>query len=189
MAAVAMLYNPQSKHDQPLARGGCPVRFLSGLYELDRLGLALRRQAAQVGWDHAERSSWRSAMRGTGWSSLRLRTSHWPSRSWTSFTPASISRPWPKCCIRTTKRQPRRKRLSGATNSSIPAGLRCWPSGSALDVARWSDERRESYRQEVQYCPSTISTSMDYPRYVANGWQIGSGPFESGCKTPCNTSA
>ena len=24
---------------------------------------------------------------------------------------------------------------------------------------------------------------MDYPRYVANGWQIGSGPVESACKT------
>ena len=23
---------------------------------------------------------------------------------------------------------------------------------------------------------------MDYPRYHANGWQIGSGPVESGCK-------
>ena len=24
---------------------------------------------------------------------------------------------------------------------------------------------------------------MDYPRYLANGWQIGSGPVESACKT------
>ena len=24
---------------------------------------------------------------------------------------------------------------------------------------------------------------MDYPRYVRNGWQIGSGPVESACKT------
>jgi hypothetical protein len=23
---------------------------------------------------------------------------------------------------------------------------------------------------------------MDYPTYVSNGWQIGSGPVESGCK-------
>ena len=54
MAAVAMVYNPQSKHDQPHVRGGCPVRFLSGLYGLDQLSLALRRQAAQVGWDAAQ---------------------------------------------------------------------------------------------------------------------------------------
>jgi hypothetical protein len=24
---------------------------------------------------------------------------------------------------------------------------------------------------------------MDYPRYIRNGWQIGSGPVESACKT------
>ncbi len=24
---------------------------------------------------------------------------------------------------------------------------------------------------------------MDYPRYQAKGWQIGSGPVESACKT------
>ena len=24
---------------------------------------------------------------------------------------------------------------------------------------------------------------MDYPAYVRNGWQIGSGPVESACKT------
>jgi hypothetical protein len=24
---------------------------------------------------------------------------------------------------------------------------------------------------------------MDYPRYLAHGWQIGSGPVESACKT------
>jgi hypothetical protein len=27
---------------------------------------------------------------------------------------------------------------------------------------------------------------MDYPRYVAAGWHIGSGPVESACKTVVN---
>jgi hypothetical protein len=27
---------------------------------------------------------------------------------------------------------------------------------------------------------------MDYPRYVGNGWQIGSGAIESACKTVVN---
>ncbi len=27
MAAVALIYNPQSKHDEPHPRGGCPVRY------------------------------------------------------------------------------------------------------------------------------------------------------------------
>src|SRR5262249_40616905 len=46
MAAVAMVYNPQPEKDPEsgTSRGGCPVRFLSGLYALDELGLQLRRQ-------------------------------------------------------------------------------------------------------------------------------------------------
>ncbi len=51
MAAVALLYNPQSKHDEKLPRGYDQVRYLAGFYELPALGLELRRQAAQVGWD------------------------------------------------------------------------------------------------------------------------------------------
>ena len=42
MAAVAMIYNPQpgdEASNKTSSRGGCPVRFLSGLYELDELGL------------------------------------------------------------------------------------------------------------------------------------------------------
>ena len=27
---------------------------------------------------------------------------------------------------------------------------------------------------------------MDYPTYLANGWQIGSGPIEAACKTVIN---
>ena len=50
-----------------------------------------------------------------------------------------------------------------------------------LDCGPWSNERREVYRQEAQYFRNH-QHRMDYPRYVANGWQIGSGPVESGCK-------
>ncbi len=53
MAYVGMIYNPRSKHDgRPPERH--PVRYLAGFYQLDELGLQLRRQAAQVGWDEAE---------------------------------------------------------------------------------------------------------------------------------------
>lgn len=53
MAYAAMIYNARSEHD---ARR-CPshqVRYLAGFYDLDALGLQLRREAAQVGWDDAQ---------------------------------------------------------------------------------------------------------------------------------------
>jgi hypothetical protein len=53
MAYVGMLYNPRSKHDERAVAPHC-VRYLAGFYQLDELGLQLRRQAAQVGWDEAE---------------------------------------------------------------------------------------------------------------------------------------
>ena len=51
MAAVAMVYNPQSKHEKKRPRATCEMRFLAGLYELDPLGLLLRRQGAWLGPD------------------------------------------------------------------------------------------------------------------------------------------
>jgi hypothetical protein len=41
-------------------------------------------------------------------------------------------------------------------------------------VGRWGPARREIYRQQVQYF-CNHQHKMDYPRYLAQGWQIGSG--------------
>ena len=46
---------------------------------------------------------------------------------------------------------------------------------------RWGPARREVYRQQLQYFRNH-QHKMHYPRYRARGWQIGSGPVESGCK-------
>ena len=41
---------------------------------------------------------------------------------------------------------------------------------------------REVWQETVTYFENQVHR-MDYPRYVARGWQIGSGPVESACKT------
>ena len=41
---------------------------------------------------------------------------------------------------------------------------------------------REVWRETVAYFENQVHR-MDYPSYVARGWQIGSGPVESACKT------
>jgi hypothetical protein len=38
-------------------------------------------------------------------------------------------------------------------------------------------------REEVAGYFANQKHRMDYPTYVAKGWQIGSGPVESACKT------
>jgi hypothetical protein len=187
MAAVGMIYNPQPKQDEPSTskvpqtpRGGCPVRFLSGLYELDALGLQMRRQAAQVGWDEAPQQL---ALSDAGNGLEPFFEKNFPlSEPILDFYHASehVSA------------------LAGALHPGDPEATqeqtRAWchdlkhEGGAALlaeweqlDIRRWSPDRQEVYRQQVQYFRNH-QHRMDYPRYVANGWQIGSGPVESGCK-------
>ena len=58
--------------------------------------------------------------------------------------------------------------------------VRAWLE--TLDLHSLSAEVREVHRRTAQYFRNH-EHRMDYPRYVRNGWQIGSGPVESACKT------
>lgn len=181
MAAVAMIYNPRSPHDERHhPRGGCPVRFLAGLYALDPLGLALRRQAAQVGWDAAEQQL---AISDAGNGLEDFARQAFPlAESVLDFFHASehvaaLARAChpddPAAAAALTEEWCHRLKHDGGA-----ALLAQWEQ---LDTARWCGWRSEVYRQQVQYFRNH-QHRMDYPRYVANGWQIGSGPVESGCK-------
>ena len=55
----------------------------------------------------------------------------------------------------------------------------------ALDLTGQSASARETYRCTAGYFRNH-QHKMDYPRYLAHGWQIGSGPVESACKTVVN---
>lgn len=52
----------------------------------------------------------------------------------------------------------------------------------ALDLEGCREPVRESRRQLMGYVRNNLHR-MDYPTYVKNGWQIGSGVIESACKT------
>src|SRR6202022_5135584 len=41
---------------------------------------------------------------------------------------------------------------------------------------------QEKHAEVMNYLPNNLHR-MDYPRYLANGWMIGSGAVESACKT------
>jgi hypothetical protein len=183
MAAVAMIYNPQPEQkESPKAssRGGCPVRFLSGFYELDELGLELRRQAAQVGWDEAQQQLALSDA-GNGLEDFAFRNFplaepildfYHASEHVAALAAACQPGDAAAAAEQTTAWCHQLKHEGGA------ALLAIWEQ---LKVGRWGPSRREVYRQQVQYFRNH-QHKMDYPRYRANGWQIGSGPVESGCK-------
>ena len=54
-----------------------------------------------------------------------------------------------------------------------------------LDLGGRSESALEVHRQVTQYIGNHMDR-MDYPRYVAAGWQIGSGHIEAACKTVVN---
>ena len=51
-----------------------------------------------------------------------------------------------------------------------------------LDLSQSSAAVREAHREVTGYLRSNLHRT-DYPSYLANGWQIGSGMIESACKT------
>lgn len=180
MAAVAMIYNPQSDHDEAHPRGGCPARFLSGLYELDQLGLQLRRQAAQVGWDEAQQQL---AVSDAGHGLEDFAFKNFPLAEpildfyHASEHVAALAAAYhpDDTAAAAAQKADWCHQLKHAGGAAL---LATWEQ---LDVRRWAPWRREVYRQQVQYFRHQ-QHRMDYPRYVANAWQIGSGPVESGCK-------
>ena len=180
MAYVGMLYNPRSGHDdEPPERHS--VRYLAGFYDLDELGRQLRRQAAQVGWDEAEQQIALSDG-GVGLEEFFRKNfpraerilDFWHAKEHLVELAQSL---WPE---EETARQEwltaqchRLKREGGVALLAVL---------EALDVGRRSAAVQENHRGHTQYFRNHAAR-MDYPRYVANGWQIGSGPVESACKT------
>jgi hypothetical protein len=180
MAYVGMIYNPRSQHDSqpPEAHS---VRYLAGFYGLDELGLQLRRQAAQVGWDAAEQQIALS----DGGNGLE------------DFFRKNF--PLAECILD----------FWHAAEHLTELGLAFWPDDEALRrqrVVAWCHELKHEGGASMlatleqlelnERCASARATHadclryfhnhqhrMDYPRYLANGWQIGSGPVESACKT------
>ena len=183
MSAVAMIYNPRPGEEgasPSSSRGGCPVRFLSGLYELDELGLQLRRQAAQVGWDEAQQQL---ALSDAGKGLEDFAGRNFPlaepildfyhaSEHVAAMASACHPQDLAAAAEQTTAWCHQLKHEGGATLFAV------W---ERIKVGRWGTARREIYRQQLQYFRNH-QHKMDYPRYRARGWQIGSGPVESGCK-------
>jgi hypothetical protein len=173
MAAVAMVYNPGTAGQ---------ARYLAGLTGgLAALGEPLRRQAAQVGMERAQR--WIALSDGGSGLEEFLRAnfprvevvildfyhaaehlSEW-AKAWHPEDPgaaAALAGHW-------------RHRLRDEGGAAVLAAL------AALDVRGRPAAVREAHRQLVGYVTNQRHR-MDYPEYRRRGWQIGSGPVESACK-------
>jgi hypothetical protein len=187
MANVAVLYNPipeqRERWANPKARRrpDWQARYLSSLHPLTEMGPALRRQAAQVGMEQADR--W-VALSDGGHGLEAFLQMNFPrveavildfyhaaehlgrlAKAWHAGDEAAAE----------TLRGTWCHQLKHEGGSALLGALR------ALDRRGKSGSAKECYREEVGYFENQVHR-MDYPAYTEKGWQIGSGPVESACK-------
>jgi hypothetical protein len=187
MPYVAMVFNPVpelpvgSPH-RPPPKASMKARYLAGLYELDVLGLHLRRQAGQVGMNHAEQ--WIGLTDGGNGleefltknfsRDLVLILDFWHASEYLSDLAkvvypvdeeqrAAVMKRW----CHTMKHQGGRAILSELESLELPSR---------------KPAVRAQYETTLGYIRNNLHR-MAYPTYLANGWCIGSGSIESACKT------
>jgi hypothetical protein len=186
MATVAMIYNPIPEDRARWAnpQGSRPpwqARFLASLEGQAALGEPLRRQGAQVGMDRAER--WIAISDGGAGLEDWLRTHFGRVEAVIlDFYHASehlgdLAKAWHGAGPEAAAAQHHEwsHRLKHEGGQAVLAELRALDCGSRPSA-------REVWRETVTYFENQVHR-MDYPRFVSQGWQIGSGPVESACKT------
>lgn len=180
MAYVGMIYNPRSPHDDQRPESH-QVRYLAGFYELDELGLQLRRQAAQVGWDDAEQQI---ALSDGGNGLEEFFRKNFPrAECILDFWHASEHLTELGLALYPDDESKRQKRVGAWCHQlKHEGGDAVLTVLGALDLDNHPPPARQAYADCLRYFQNH-KHRMDYPRYVANGWQIGSGSVESACKT------
>lgn len=180
MAQVGMIYNAGSEYDERMPAPHS-VRYLAGFYELPELGRQLRRQAAQVGWDEAEQQI---ALSDGGSGLEEFLRVHFPrAERILDFWHASDHLVELGLALYADDESLRAQQVEKWCHRlKHEGGLSIVRMLQELDTTAYSSAQRTAHADCLRYFRNH-QHKMDYPRYLANGWQIGSGPVESACKT------
>jgi hypothetical protein len=187
MATVGMIYSPVPEDPiqwaDPLAKRRPPwqARYLATLEGQATLGEPLRQQGAQIGMDRAER--WIALCdAGSGLEDLLEVNFGRVEAVILDFYHASEHLADLAKAVHgagteaaTTCHQGWAHRLKHEGGQVVLQELR------GLDLAA-RPQAQETWRETVVYFTNQVHR-MDYPRYRAKGWAIGSGPVEAACKT------
>jgi hypothetical protein len=184
MVYVGMVYNPQPRNrDEEALNKPCDgSRYLAGLYTLEELGEQLRQQAAQVGMGQVERIIALSDG-GNGLehffdvyfpTAVKILDFHHATGHLTEL--AKLLR-------------------AGAAASALlsawchtlkhAGGTRLLTVLEKLDRKKMTAEAQTELEKVLNYFRNHVHR-MNYPEYLRNGWQIGSGSIESACKMVVN---
>jgi hypothetical protein len=186
MAYVGMIFNPLPDRErvfEGLPRPGetMRARYVSGLYPLAEMGPLLRCQAHQVGLDKAD--TWVAISDGGAGLEDFLRDNFprveavildfYHAAEYLAKLGKALIPDDEEAALEQTKSWSRILRDEGGEVMIAVLEEWDWPTRKGLVPVR--EEVLGYFRNQVH--------RMDYPTYEANGWYIGSGAVESGCKT------
>jgi hypothetical protein len=176
MVAVGMIWN---------AGEAGRVRYACGLTGgLAALGEPLRRQAAHVNMDAAQR--WIALSDGGAgledW--LRRNFPRVEAVILDFYHAAEHLGDWAKV-VHPQESEAERMSAAWCHRLKHEGGQVVLDALRTVNVSRRSAEVQETHRQLVGYFENQVHR-MDYPTYRAKGWLIGSGPVEAACKQVVN---
>jgi hypothetical protein len=186
MPYVGMVYNPVPELPEdcpyrPPAKAGMQARYLSGLYDLDELGLQLRKQAGQVGMEGAE--IWIGLTDG-GNGLQEFVCKNFPR------DPVLILDFWHAADHLTELAKVLHLDDEEARQSLVTTWCHTMKHEGGQRIVEVLEDHplphrkaaKEKHAELLNYLRNNLHR-MDYPHYLANGWMIGSGAVESACKT------
>lgn len=174
MAYVGLVYCP-GEEGEPARE-----RALAGLYELTELGAQMRRQGAQVGMDRAD--VW-VALTDGGAGLEEFMGVYFPQATCVLdfYHAAEHVNDLAKTLYAGDEPKAAEVAQSWCHTLKHEGGVALLTVLEGVDVRGRKMAVRETHRRVVAYVRNNVHR-MDYPRYVADGWLIGSGHVESACK-------
>ncbi len=183
MPYVGVVFNPQAATEKRRQRIW-QTRYVAGLISLDEISSQLRVECTSVGVASADvvvaltdggnglEECLTSTLRGLATRVEFILDFHHAADHLTEFAKTLIKDD--------AKRQAQIKEWCHELKHQ--GGEHLLSNLESLDLTKASKKCVEEHRKLLGYVRGNVHR-MDYPRYVSNGWQIGSGMVEAACRT------
>lgn len=184
MPWVAAVFNPQPTHEEHRRRRIWESRCVAGLMALEEVGRQLRGECERVGLARADKVI-ALTDGGNGLENCLCNVLGGLAREVILIVDfwhvSDHLQEFAKLCL--PDDQQRQEQMAAWCHRLKHEGGRVLLEElEGLDLTRARPAVREAHRCLTGYLRNNLHR-MDYPRYVACGWQIGSGKIESACKT------
>lgn len=173
---------PEPGAPQAPGRPRMQARYVSGLLSLAALGLVMRQQAAQVGAEKAEQ--W-IALSDGGSGMEDLLRSNFNRENLACildfYHPTGYLEKLGQVVVPDNEGKRKEQVEAWCHKLKHQGGQAMLEEAQAMPVPK-GKAARAVYQEVLTYFRNQVHR-MDYPFYLSQGWQIGSGPIESACKT------